>query len=136
MIGDGDQKEYLEKLVKEFEITDNVIFTGKLDHDKLINYLSESKAMLIYTEKDNSMISIAESIAVCTPVITTSVPDNAKVIDENMLGIVSDNWNWETMKMIVNYNNVYVSNCKRYRENLDDKYNVKLFIDEARCLHG
>lgn len=49
-------------------------------HSELMYYLAKAQAMLVYTEKDNSMISSAESIAVCTPVVTISIPDNAIVI--------------------------------------------------------
>lgn len=135
VIGDGDQKESLQILVEKLGITNNVIFTGKMSHGDLIAFLSKSRAMLIYTEKDNSMISIAESIAVCTPVITTSVPDNAMVIEQNGLGIVRDDWSWKDMQNIIEQNEIYVNNCMQYRDKLDNRYNVKLFMDESKCLH-
>ena len=86
--------------------------------------------MLVYTQKDNSMISIAESIAVGTPVITTNVPDNAKYVKDYNLGIVSDNWDWQELDKIVADNQRYISNCKEYRVNLDNRHNVGLFIEE------
>lgn len=61
-------------------------------------------AMLVYTEKDNNMISIVESIAVGTPVLTTTVPYNASYITEYGLGIADDNWNCDTLKEITDKN--------------------------------
>ena len=49
--------------------------------------------MLVYTEKDNNMVSIVESLALATPVITTDVPYNASYIKAEKLGIVNNNWN-------------------------------------------
>ena len=128
--GDGDQKKNLELLTNRLGIADKVIFLGKVPHSELIGYLRKAMAMLVYTQKDNSMISIAESIAVGTPVITTNVPDNAKYVKDYNLGIVSDNWDWQELDKIVADNQRYISNCKEYRVNLDNRHNVGLFIEE------
>ena len=130
--GEGEKRIELEKLVHSLGLDGKVIFLGKLPHKELIEYLSNAKAMLIYTKKDNSMISIAESIAVGTPIITTSIPDNAKYIKENKLGIVSDCWGVKELEKIINNNSEYVNNCKKYRYQLDNEHNVDLFIDEFK----
>ena len=129
IIGDGDCREQLENQAKDL---DNIIFTGKKNHDEMMELLSSAKAMLVYTRKDNSMISIAESLAVCTPVITTSIPDNARTIKQNELGIVKDEWTYEELEKIVDNNDTYINNCLHYRENLDNKHNVDLFIMETK----
>jgi 1,2-diacylglycerol 3-alpha-glucosyltransferase len=134
--GDGNQKEELMALATELNMMDNVVFLGKVEHTELIGYLKNAMAMLVYTEKDNSMISITESIAVATPVITTAIPDNSKYIKEHNLGIVSDNWGWQEMKQIVMNNDLYVNNCKAYRYIIDNKHNVDLFIQELESLRG
>lgn len=130
--GEGEKKIELEKLTQSLGLDGKVIFLGKLPHKELIEYLSNAKAMLVYTKKDNSMISIAESIAVGTPVITTSIPDNAKYIKEYKLGIVSDCWGVKELENVINNNSEYVNNCKEYRYKLDNEHNVDLFIDEFR----
>lgn len=131
IIGDGDERENLEKLVEQEKLKDYVIFTGKLQHPQMISYLNTAKAMLVYTEKDNSMISIAESIAVATPVLTTSVPDNSTVIEKYGLGIVDDDWNRMSLETIVESNSVYVSRCIQYRYMIDNERNVDQFIEEV-----
>ena len=128
--GDGEKRKELEELTHVLELDGKVIFLGKLTHEELTEYLSNAKAMLIYTIKDNSMISIAESIAVGTPVLTTGIPDNAKYIKDNNLGIVSDYWGAKELEDIINNNSQYVQNCKNYRYQLDNEHNVDLFIEE------
>ena len=134
--GDGDKKESLMRLAAELKIQEYVVFLGKLNHKSLVEYLSRAKAMLVYTEKDNSMIPIAEAIAVATPVISTSIPDNSKYIRDFELGIVSDNWGWKDLKMVADKNEQYVDNCIKYRNNLDNKHNVDLFIEEMKKMQG
>ena len=130
ILGDGDQADALRKLAKSLLVSDAVIFTGKKNHDDMVDILSRARAMLVYTRKDNSMISIAESLSVCTPVLTTSVPDNALSIKENELGIVKDEWTWKELKTIVCDNERFVNNCLKYRDQLDNKHNVDMFIEE------
>lgn len=127
IMGDGEEKESLMKIVSDLDIEDKVIFWGKLDHKELIKKLKNAKAMLVNTEKDNNMISIIESIAVGTPIITTSVPYNASYIKKNQLGIVEDNWNFETMKLVVDNNDKFISNCYRYRKQLSTSFKVDIF---------
>lgn len=128
IIGDGDKKESLVKLAKELKINDKVSFIQKLEHEKLVKYISESKAFLINTRQDNNMISITESIACATPVITTSIPTNSINIKENILGIVKDDRNEEDLIEIVNNNEKYIANCSNYRLKLSYQYKIELFI--------
>ncbi|WP_349666709.1 glycosyltransferase [Lacrimispora sp.] len=131
IIGNGNEKSSLQELVERENLNENVIFTGSLSHKQMIGYLNKAKAMLVYTEKDNSMISIAESLAVATPVITTSIPDNAVTITEGNLGIVNDFWGYNELELIVKENDKYISNCKKYRAYIDNEYHVGQFIDEV-----
>lgn len=129
IMGEGDKKNELENQVKHLGIEKNVEFTGNLNHRKLIEILSKAKAMLIYTEKDNNMISIAESIAVGTPVITTGVPYNSNDIKNHNLGIVSDCWNEDDLKRIVDESPIYVQACLDYRDNISTLSKVDSFAE-------
>lgn len=129
IIGDGDQKNNLQALIKQLKIENNVIFTGKLTHDDLISILGNSIAMLVYTNKDNNMVSIVESIALATPIITTDVPYNSNYIKSNKLGIVKNNWNEDDLYEIFSKNDKYVNNCLEYRKTLPCEYKVKQFVN-------
>lgn len=127
IIGDGKEKENLVKQVENYNIKNNVIFTGQLNHDKLISYLMKAKAMLVYTRKDNNMISIVESIAVATPVVTTSIPYNSSYIKKYSLGIVNDNWDAQDLSKIAN-DSSYIKNCLKYRSKLSTVNKVREFL--------
>ena len=127
IMGDGEEKERLEKQASDLNINQNVIFTGKLNHNELIEILKNSQAMLVYTEKDNNMVSIVESIAVGTPVITTSVPYNSTYIRAEKLGIVDDNWSKDALKQIVS-TDLHIKNCLNYRKTLSTLSKADLFL--------
>ena len=65
-----------------------------------------------------NMISLSESIAVATPVITNLVPYSSYDVIQNKLGIAKDNWNEHDMMEIIRNNKYYVDNCLIYREQL------------------
>jgi 1,2-diacylglycerol 3-alpha-glucosyltransferase len=129
IMGEGNEKEKLVKLVDELNISENVIFTDKLKHEELIKYLFNAKAMLVNTEKDNNMISIVESIAVGTPVITTTIPYNASYIKANKLGLVKDGWNEEDLLFVVENEKELVQNCLNYRNTLSTISRAETFIN-------
>lgn len=132
IIGRGELEEALRAQAERLGISDAVIFCGQLSHEELLPVVARSRALLVSTEKDNNMVSIVESIAVGTPVITTSVPYNAYYIDRETLGIVEDEWDAETMERICEDNALYVANCTAYREKLSNTYCASQFIS----VHG
>lgn len=133
IMGEGDEQTRLEAQVKQLGICNNVFFTGKLAHSELIEKLKQASAMLVYTRKDNNMVSIVESIAVGTPVVTTSVPYNARYIKANELGIVDDNWNEDTLNEIAT-NKKYIDACANYRRSISTAARVDAFLEESREL--
>lgn len=130
IMGDGEEKENLQKLAKDLNADKNIIFTGKLGHDELIEILKKSIAMLVYTEKDNNMVSIVESLALATPVITTDVPYNASYIKAEKLGIVNNNWNEDDLNELKK-NEEYINNCLNYRKYLPTEYKAEQFLKVA-----
>lgn len=127
IIGEGELKEKLQAMAQKLEIAQNVIFTGKMTHDELLPILSKSQALLVNTVKDNNMISIVESIAVGTPVVTTDVPLNVSYIKKYRLGIAKHQWNENDLQNVVFNNKKYVKNCMEYRYKLSTKQRVEQF---------
>ncbi len=118
IIGQGEEEGQLKNLVRNLGLDRQVVFYGQLSHTELMPIVAHSKALLVSTRKDNNMVSIVESIALGTPVVTTSVPYNAAYIRREELGIVEDNWGPDALVRIVEQNERFRANCKRYREKL------------------
>lgn len=127
IIGDGTEIENLKHQVTCLDENKNIIFMGKMKHSELLPILSKAKALLVNTSKDNSMVSIVESIAVGTPVLTTSVPFNSIYINSEELGLTKDNWDERDIKTIVEENELYVKNCISYRDKLSTIWMAKQF---------
>lgn len=134
IIGEGILGEKLMRQVQELNLKGIITFPGKLNHRELMPILAKARAMLVNTGKDNSMVSITESIAAGTPVITTSVPFNADYIKAESLGIVKDGWNERELEIICENNEFYVDNCIRYRQKLSTKHMAEEFNRVGGCL--
>lgn len=133
--GSGELEQVLKIQAEALGISDNVIFHGHLTHEQLAPLIADAKAMLVYTKQDNNMVSIAESIAAGTPVITTTVPFNAEYITKEKLGIADDNWGIDELNSICDGNEEYVKNCIKYREKLSAEYCAGQFIQEFQQMH-
>lgn len=128
IIGEGEEEMSLRQLTCRLGLEEKVTFHGKLSHEKLLPLVAASKALLVSTKKDNNMVSIVESIALGTPVVTTSVPYNAAYIRREELGIVEDGWTAEALEKIIAENDRYVSNCLAYRERLSNVACAERFL--------
>ncbi len=137
IIGDGDKRQNLESLTKNLNISSNVDFKGNKSHNEIIPILAKSKAMIINTIKDNSMLTIVESIACGTPIVTTDVPYNCYYIEKDNLGIVcKDNIKSNDLEKITKENDKYVKNCIDYRYFVSNEYHIRQFISESKFLNN
>ena len=132
LIGQGELERSYRELIAQHQLEDAVVLCGQMRHEQLLPFVAESKAMLISTVKDNNMVSIVESIAAGTPVVTTSVPYNAAYIRKEGLGIVADDWGVDVLEEICAENEKYVRNCMTYREKLSNTYLAEQFVEYAR----
>ncbi len=131
LIGQGEEETALRGVVLDRRMEDKVRFCGQMTHEQLLPIVAKSKALLVYTRKDNNMVSIVESIAVGTPVVTTSVPYNAEYIRREKLGIVQDLWGADELSKICEDNGIYVRNCLQYRNHLSNVYCAEKFVHLA-----
>ena len=127
IIGDGELRDELKDEATRLGLDGKVIFCGKLTHHEMMPILSKAKALLVNTQKDNSMVSIVESIAAGTPILTNSIPFNSDYISKEKLGVVDDDWGTIELNEIIQNNDMYVKNCLSYREKLSMEYSVGLF---------
>jgi len=71
IIGDGEEKESLIKMVHELGLSDNIIFSGKISRSELISFYSKAIAVIFPSTNEPFGIVPIESQAAWTPVIST-----------------------------------------------------------------
>lgn len=107
IVGSGDYGKALKKLTEELDLTENVIFAGKITDKKLLAcYYSAFDALLFPSVFDNASIVILEAAANSLPVITYKGSCSAEKITDGESGFVWDNdavvWTENLIKLINN----------------------------------
>jgi glycosyltransferase involved in cell wall biosynthesis len=81
--GSGEQKEYLQKRVTDLELSENIIFAGKLKPDEVAKLYQSADIMLNPTTVDNMPNSILEAMACNVPIISTNVGGVPYIVEDN-----------------------------------------------------
>ncbi len=91
IVGDGEQKEYLEQIANRLGLIDSGIvkFIGKINNDLLPSYLQSADIYVSTSLSDSGLAaSTAEAMASGLPAIVTDSGDNKKWVEENKGGFV------------------------------------------------
>ncbi|MAF50502.1 MAG: hypothetical protein CMH64_00250 [Nanoarchaeota archaeon] len=101
IVGDGPEKEYLEKLTRQLNLEENIIFTGKIPNENLPRYYASADIFIgpsIIAEDgwtEGMGIVFLESISSGTPVIGSDVGGISDIIKDNETGLLVEQKNSE-----------------------------------------
>ena len=85
--GNGDQKEYLERLATELGIAGNVRFIGFIENEQLPKYLTSSDIYVSTSLSDAGLsASTSEAMACGLPVVVTDFGDNGEWVEDGVNG--------------------------------------------------
>lgn len=115
VIGNGDRMLALQEQVRQLGIESRVRFTGRLTHAQMVPLLSGAKALLVSSRRDYALLSISESLACGTPVVTTDNVDASDLIREHGLGVASPDWTEDDLRSISLDRKGYRRNCAESR---------------------
>ncbi len=93
IIGDGPEREKLERLVHELNIEDNVVFKGFMkNYSDLISYMKASEVFVLPSTREGFGIVVIEANACGLPVVVVDHKMNAasELIINNKNGIISN----------------------------------------------
>ncbi len=86
IIGEGEQKKYLEEQVLTLGLEGRVLFTGNLLQSELPGYYAIADVLVLASSREGMPNVLLESLACGTPVIATDVGGCAEVISDNDIG--------------------------------------------------
>jgi len=86
IIGEGEEKNNLQKLVEELSLTDRVYFTGNIMQAELPGYYAAADALVLASSREGMPNVLLESLACGTPVIATNVGGSSEVIKDRNAG--------------------------------------------------
>ncbi len=138
IIGDGPNRDMLEKLVKILNIENNVKFMGRIKDVETI-LLASDISVLTSTYGEGISNSIIESLACRTPVIATSGGAIAEIIEDKKSGfIIPIGDSYELSKKIIMLKNN--KNLLKYlsdsgRKTIENKFSVDKMIKKCMKIY-
>jgi len=90
IVGDGPERELLEKLVLELGLENKIKFKGRVPHDKLNRYYNKASIYLMASLSEGMSNSCLEAMASGLPIITTKMPGTDELIKGNGIIVPRD----------------------------------------------
>ena len=97
IVGDGSQRQALEKLVAELNLTDHVTFHGKIEHSKIQDYYDQYDIYVNASNVDNLPGVILEAFASGLPVVSTRAGGIPYMVEEGVTGFLVDIGDYEAL---------------------------------------
>lgn len=90
VIGDGHEREVLEAQVDKLSLRTSVLFTGRIDHQNLIerNYLRLAKAFITPSKTENQPVSILEAMSFALPILGADAKGIPELIEHEVNGLL------------------------------------------------
>ena len=88
IIGDGDQREYLEKLACELGVEDNVVFLGAKKQSEVYRYLQISDLFISMNSASSMSNPVFESMLCAIPVLALNKGTTKDLINDGVNGYI------------------------------------------------
>jgi len=88
VVGDGPERDKLEKLADDFKLHSKVLFTGAVPFEDLTDLYAEAEFFVLPTVAEGSPLVVLEAMASGLPVISTKVSGIPEVIDNEQNGFI------------------------------------------------
>lgn len=88
IVGDGEEKDNLEKLINKLGLNSAVILTGWIKHDELPAYIAGSDAFIRTSVTEGLGIVFLEAMACGTPVIASRVQGILDIVEDYKTGLL------------------------------------------------
>ena len=117
IIGEGDERRYLEKRIEELMLTEQIKLLGLLPRKKIEEYLSTSSAFVLASRSESFGVVYIEAMATGLPVIATRCGGPEYFVNEtNGLLVETDNIEELKRALIYMYQNVEKYDAKKISE--------------------
>lgn len=89
ILGDGEEKEKIEKYIENNNLESNIMLCGGMDHEEMSKYLCASDIYVLASERDKSPKALSEAMNFELPIIISDRVNNAhEMCEEGVNGYI------------------------------------------------
>jgi len=142
LVGAGSKELELRNLAAELEITDHVIFTGRVPHDEVPSYMNMLDIYVALSTLDSESFGVAilEASSCEKPVVVSNVGGLPEVVDEGVTGFVVDKCNEiaasEAIGKLIDEPGLRIGMGLAGRARVIEKYNWKDCVDQMDAIYN
>jgi N-acetyl-alpha-D-glucosaminyl L-malate synthase BshA len=88
LVGDGEERQYLEKLTRDLNLGDSVTFLGKVLNEKVPEYMAAADVFVLPSLSEGFPVVILEAMASGLPIIATIVRGMPEIVHDGENGFL------------------------------------------------
>ncbi len=88
VVGEGPERDRLERLAAERGVRDRVSFEGRMKTEGIVEVLQNASVYVSTSRSDSTSVSLLEAMACGAPPVVTDIPANREWIEEGVNGIL------------------------------------------------
>lgn len=93
IVGEGNQREYLENLVKRLGLIKDTVFTGYINPNEVAYYHNQLDIYVAVSIKESFGVAVLEASACSKPVVVSNVGGLPEVVDDEQTGYIIEKEN-------------------------------------------
>lgn len=140
LVGDGDYRLQLEKIVNNLDLNDSVIFKGQTSEQDKLRILSQSNALLFPSLHEGFGIVILEAFSQKKPALVSDVRPLSDLIEDNKTGMIIDPYNekeWaKKMEMLLKNREFALDMGIAGRKILEEKFNLSIMSEKMLDMYN
>lgn len=124
--------KYIKKLIKKYELEENIIFTGLLDEKKMIERLLKTHVFALTSAIENSSNSLCEAMLIGMPCVASNTGGTMDMVEHNIEGFL---YPYTEPAMLAEYISRYFESdelCIKYGEKAKEKSEKRHNRDEIK----
>ena len=91
LIGEGDSRSFLEKLISDYDLTEHVFLVGNLNRDEVYETLSEHDLFVHPSRFEGFGLTVTEAMAAKVPVVASNIEGPAEILENGKYGLMFEN---------------------------------------------
>ena len=134
IIGDGPDRDKLNKLIEKYDLTNNVHLCGKMDNP--YNLMKKCDVMVISSRAEGYSLVLCEALIICLPVVSTNVTGPSEILNNAVAGLlvnISAEALADGLKKIIEDRNLY-RQLKKNAEIWSNEYNPNIVYSQIESI--